>query len=257
MGAPAGRAAPGGVMLRKPSPPGRRIRSGARAPTRVAPSERQPRTVSFPPVERSRAEAEAESPCPGRISLSPTPSPPPGSPGTGQRPARHGDVSCCRRRCANLRADLRRAAGRGRPEPRPGAAGMSTSADALRGVCYALAACYGVVVAWCTWQLVQLQRAAPTWSQQKLSHVLALAIGGSASAATAGAWARCRVAHVGAPRSLSPLWRRAPALTSGAASRRLTCAPSRPTAAARVAFFAVAPDWSAAYFYGKMTGVSR
>ena len=58
---------------------------------------------------------------------------------------------------------------------------MSTAADALKGVCYALAALYGLVVCWCAVRLVLLQRAAPKWSQQKLSHLLALLICAGAS----------------------------------------------------------------------------
>ena len=54
---------------------------------------------------------------------------------------------------------------------------MSDAELGLRATCYALAGCFSVVAVWSAWRLVLLQRAAPNWTQQKLSHVLTLAIG--------------------------------------------------------------------------------
>lgn len=58
------------------------------------------------------------------------------------------------------------------------------AASALEIVCYTLAGVYALVAAWCIWRLILLQCASPRWTQQKLSHALALTI--SAGALSSG-----------------------------------------------------------------------
>ena len=134
---------------------------------------------------------------------------------------------------------------------------MAGGAGALSGLCYALAGVYGLLCVWSLRKLVQLWRASVNvgdgcgcgaWSSQRTLHVLMLIVG-------LGAWAggrrwvegRREGASCDRSRLGQPLLARPPTLTHARAPHR-----SLPRAV-RVAFFALVPDWSSDFFYGRMS----